>query len=48
MNTLEKVKQWFIDRDLENSGRLDKQSLKLIEEWSLENYAQVISRRMSN
>lgn len=30
MNTLEKVKQWFIDRDLENGGRLDKQSLKLI------------------
>ncbi|TMR46383.1 DNA-binding protein, partial [Streptococcus pseudopneumoniae] len=27
MNTLEKVKQWFIDRDLENGGRLDKQSL---------------------
>ena len=23
MNTLENVKQWFIDRDLENSGRLD-------------------------
>lgn len=21
MNTLEKVKQWFIDRDLENGGR---------------------------
>lgn len=33
MNTLEKVKQWFIDRDLENSGRLDKQSLKLSEEF---------------
>ncbi len=29
MNTLENVKQWFIDRDLENGGRLDKQSLKL-------------------
>jgi len=26
MNTIEKVKQWFIDRDLENGGRLDKQS----------------------
>jgi hypothetical protein len=24
MNTLENVKQWFIDRDLENGGRLDK------------------------
>lgn len=23
MNTLENVKQWFIDRDLENGGRLD-------------------------
>ena len=33
MNTLENVKQWFIDRDLENSGRLDKQSLKLSEEF---------------
>ena len=33
MNTLENVKQWFIDRDLENGGRLDKQSLKLIEEF---------------
>ena len=33
MNTLEKVKQWFIDRDLENGGRLDKQSLKLCEEF---------------
>lgn len=21
MNTIEKVKQWFIDRDLENGGR---------------------------
>ena len=31
MNTLKKVKQWFIDRDLENGGRLDKQSLKLSE-----------------
>ena len=31
MTTLEKVKQWFIDRDLENGGRLDKQSLKLSE-----------------
>ena len=28
MNTIDKVKQWFIDRDLENGGRLDKQSLK--------------------
>ena len=25
MNTIDKVKQWFIDRDLENGGRLDKQ-----------------------
>ncbi|URK67385.1 MazG-like family protein [Streptococcus oralis] len=33
MNTLENVKQWFIDRDLENCGRLDKQSLKLSEEF---------------
>lgn len=33
MNTLEKVKQWFIDRELENGGRLDKQSLKLSEEF---------------
>ena len=33
MNTLEKVKQWFIDRDLEIGGRLDKQSLKLSEEF---------------
>ena len=33
MTTLEKVKQWFIDRDLENGGRLDKQSLKLSEEF---------------
>ena len=33
MSTLEKVKQWFIDRDLENGGRLDKQSLKLSEEF---------------
>lgn len=24
MNTLENVKQWFIDRDLENGGRLEK------------------------
>lgn len=30
---LNKVKQWFIDRDLENGGRLDKQSLKLSEEF---------------
>ncbi|VPP05632.1 DNA-binding protein [Streptococcus pneumoniae] len=30
MNALEKVKQWFIDRDLENGGRLDKQSLVVI------------------
>lgn len=29
----EKVEQWFIDRDLENGGRLDKQSLKLSEEF---------------
>lgn len=33
MSTLENVKQWFIDRDLENGGRLDKQSLKLSEEF---------------
>ena len=33
MNTLDNVKQWFIDRDLENGGRLDKQSLKLSEEF---------------
>ena len=33
MNTIEKVKQWFINRDLENGGRLDKQSLKLSEEF---------------
>ena len=33
MNTLENVKQWFIDRDLENGGRLDRQSLKLSEEF---------------
>ena len=33
MNTLENVKQWFIDRDLENGGRLDKQPLKLSEEF---------------
>ena len=33
MNTLDKVKQWFIDRDLENGGQLDKQSLKLSEEF---------------
>lgn len=33
MNTLENVKQWFNDRDLENGGRLDKQSLKLSEEF---------------
>lgn len=33
MTTLENVKQWFIDRDLENGGRLDKQSLKLSEEF---------------
>ena len=33
MNTIDKVKKWFIDRDLENGGRLDKQSLKLSEEF---------------
>ena len=33
MNTVDKVKQWFIGRDLENGGRLDKQSLKLSEEF---------------
>ena len=35
MNTLENVKQWFIDRDLENGGRLVKQSLKLSYEETL-------------
>lgn len=30
---LNNVKQWFIDHDLENGGRLDKQSLKLSEEF---------------
>ena len=30
---LNKVKKWFVDRDLENGGRLDKQSLKLSEEF---------------
>lgn len=29
----ELTRQWFIDRDLENGGRLDKQSLKLSEEF---------------
>lgn len=33
MNTIDKVKQWFIDHDFENGGRLDKQSLKLSEEF---------------
>ena len=33
MNTLENVKQWFIDRGIKYGGRLDKQSLKLIEEF---------------
>ena len=33
MTTLGNVKQWFIDRDLESGGRLDKQSLKLSEEF---------------
>ena len=33
MNTLENVKQWFIDRSIKYGGRLDKQSLKLIEEF---------------
>ena len=27
------LKKWFVDRDLENGGRLDKQSLKLSEEF---------------
>lgn len=27
------TKKWFIDRDLENGGRLDKQALKLSEEF---------------
>ena len=31
MNTIDNVKQWFIDRDLENGGRLGKQLLKLSE-----------------
>ena len=44
MTTLDKVKQWFIDRDLENGGRLDKQSLKLSEEFG--ELSQAISRRM--
>ena len=30
---LNKVKKWFVERDLENGGRLDKQSLKLSEEF---------------
>lgn len=30
---VELTKQWFIDRDLENGGRLDKQALKLSEEF---------------
>ena len=29
----ELTRQWFIDRDLENGGRLDKQALKLSEEF---------------
>ena len=40
MNNIERIeelteltKQWFIDRDLENGGRLDKQALKLSEEF---------------
>lgn len=33
MNTIDKVKQWFIDRGLKYGGRLDKQSLKLSEEF---------------
>ncbi|HGK9512673.1 TPA: hypothetical protein ACOOQR_001375 [Streptococcus pneumoniae] len=43
MNTLENVKQWFIDRDLENGGRLDKQSLKLSEE-----FGELFFGRLSN
>lgn len=27
---LNNVKKWFIDRDLENGGRLDKQSKKCV------------------
>lgn len=27
------IKKWFVDRDLENGGRLDKQALKLSEEF---------------
>lgn len=30
---LNNVKKWFIDRDLEHGGRLDKQALKLSEEF---------------
>lgn len=30
---LNKVKKWFVDRDLEHGGRLDKQALKLSEEF---------------
>lgn len=40
MNNIKKIeelteltRQWFIDRDLKNGGRLDKQSLKLSEEF---------------
>ena len=33
MNTIDKVEQWFIDRGLKYGGRLDKQSLKLSEEF---------------
>lgn len=33
MNTIDKVKQRFIDRGLKYGGQLDKQSLKLIEEF---------------
>ncbi len=43
MTTIDKVKQWFIDRDLETGGRLDKHSVK-----SSASYVQAISRRMSN
>lgn len=47
MNTIDKVKQWFIDRDLENGGRLDKQSLKLSEEFG-ELCAGYLKKNVSN
>ena len=44
MNTIDKVKQWFIDRDLEDGGRLDSSHSNSAR--SSVNYAQDISRRM--